>query len=361
MRQLRRRTAPSQSATARMSLAAAPAPAPAAPQGGNVHALLDKRRRAMRKIANTLSPAKSALWRELRVRQLFPPNSLPRAGVVRMRKRPGEGVQMDVYVRQPTAKYVPLRPRIDVPALGATSGQNGGASRCDVGSAPQSVVIKVGYNCSNLPNELLGDQLFLDIGQVPPGYPGVAHSMGVFRRSWAWRGPHAQPQFPPEGLKLAAHKAPHSGYVGELVPQELGEPVDAAPLPEPCSAAAGLAGLTAEQKRVDRHLRLSELIELALPGALQIVEGRHLGAAGQERAELNRLDSLFKEKPKLWHNAYTAYCVSVEGKADIALEQPKVNNYSQACSAAWRKIAPEPKACAYARACVRACGNRAAA
>ena len=155
----------------------------------------------------------------------------------------------------------------------------------------------------------------------------------------------------PEGLKLAAHKVLHSGWVGELVPQELGEPVAAAPLPEPCSAAAGIAKLGQDQKRVDRHLRLAELIELALPGALErSAEGRQNGAGRYETIELKRLDELFKLKPKMWHNAYQAYVTSEQGKRDIQAELPNAGDYSKACSAAWRKIAPEPKA----RVCVRA-------
>ena len=197
--------------------------------------------------------------------------------------------------------------------------------------------------------------MFSGGSRVPEGFPGVESCAKLFKRSWVWRYAHKQPQFPPEGLKLAAHAQPHDGWVGELVPQELGAAVHPAPLPEPCSAAAGIAQLTQDQRNPKWHLRLSEVLELALPGGLGAVVGQRFGAGSLETAELKRLHTLLKEKPRRWHNPYQAYCTSVEGKADIQAELDGLNglvgasDYPKACSAAWRKIAPEPKACVVGR------------
>ena len=141
----------------------ATAAAAASSPGGNVHALLEKRRSETRRIVRSLSPAQSAMWRQLRVRRLFLRDSLPGAGVVRMRKRPGAGVSLNVYIRVRQARHVPLRPRIDVPECGTVQAAAGAAPRRKkegVGSTPQSVIAKVGFNGHKLPTELAGDAMF---------------------------------------------------------------------------------------------------------------------------------------------------------------------------------------------------------
>ena len=130
-----------------MAVAAAAASSP----GGNVHALLEKRRSETRRIVCSLSPAQSAMWRQLRVRRLFLRDSLPGAGVVRMRKRkrPGAGVSLNVHIRVRQARHVPLRSRIDVPECGTVQAAAGAAPRRKkegVGSTPQSVIAEVCFN-----------------------------------------------------------------------------------------------------------------------------------------------------------------------------------------------------------------------
>ena len=89
---------------------------------------------------------------------------LPGAGVVRMRKRPGAGVPLNVYIRVRRARHVPLRPRIDVPERGTVQAAAGAAPRRKkegVGSTPQSVIASGATRCSRAAR------------WVPEGFPSL--------------------------------------------------------------------------------------------------------------------------------------------------------------------------------------------